>query len=281
MLHTRFQCGKAFVLHPLAYYRTDRRMKKEGITADLHMGHRERLRNRFLNEGLDGFEEHQVLELLLFHVIPRRDTNQLAHLLLQRFGSLSAVLECNAKDLQAVPGIGQQAAFFLALIPPLTRRYLNSRRNREKPTLDHPSRCRQYIIPLMAGRTEEVFYVLSLDNQCRLLFADPVSQGTVNEAYIHPRVVVETVLRHKATRVILAHNHPTGSLKPSSSDLQITRTLVQALAAIGVLVLDHLIVGGDSALSFAEEGLLNAPPAEWKRAVAEEPDLEPTHEEEP
>ncbi|MBF0445288.1 MAG: DNA repair protein RadC [Magnetococcales bacterium] len=230
--------------------------KKSSDKPKLHDGHRKRLRQRFFREGLEQFEDHQVLELLLFHAVPRRDTNEIAHLLLKRFGSLSAVLEADPKDLATIPGMGESAVAFVSLIPPLTRRYLTDSVSRHKPTLDDSRKTNAYLTPLMAGRTEEVFYVLCLNSSCQLLFPALISKGTVNEANIHPRHVVEAALRHKAASVIFAHNHPSGQLKASRADINITRVLVQALIPIGIKVLDHVIVAGRQNLSMAAEGLL-------------------------
>lgn len=136
-------------------------------SSNIHSNHRERLRRRFQEEGLDNFDDHQVLELLLFHVIPRDDTNPIAHLLMKRFGSLSAVLEADPKDLASVGGIGEKSSLFLAMLPQLTRRYFRDRVLRDRPKLDSSEAVTDYLIPLMAGRPEEVFYVLCLDTQCR------------------------------------------------------------------------------------------------------------------
>lgn len=225
---------------------------------NLHIGHRERLRKRFLEEGLDTFDDHQILELLLFNAIPRGDTNPIAHRLIRRFGSLSAVLEADPKDVASVEGIGDKAAAFLSMIPQVTRRYYHDRVLRDRPRLNTSEAVAEYLIPLMAGRPEEVFYVLCLDTQCRVVYTALVSEGTVNEAAVYPRHVVEEALRHRAASVILAHNHPAGTAKPSQQDHQLTKLLVQALGPLDIKVLDHIIVAGDQAFSFAREGILPA-----------------------
>lgn len=222
----------------------------------LHSGHRERLRKRFQQEGLEGFADHQVLELLLFHALPRRDTNPIAHLLLQRYGSLSGVFEADAADLALAPGVGAQAGLFLSLIPAVTRRYMMDSLHRRKPALNRPEKSKQYVLPLMAGRTEEVFYVLCLDSRNRLIHPALVGEGTVRDVVVHPRQVVEAALRHRACSVILAHNHPSGNPRPSAADFQLTRELIQALESIQIRVLDHLISGGQEVVSMSEEGLL-------------------------
>jgi DNA repair protein RadC len=222
----------------------------------LHGGHRDRLRARFLSEGLDAFDDHQLLELILFYAIPRVDTNPIAHRLMNRYGSLAAVLEADPRDIQAVEGVGAQAAVLISMLPQITRRYLGDRARRGRPCLRTAQAAAEYLIPLMAGRSEEVFFVLCLDAQLRLLFPALVSEGTVKEAFVHPRLVVEAVIRHRAAAVILAHNHPGGTAAPSEQDRRLTRELVEALGVIGVQVKDHVIVAGGATYSFACESVL-------------------------
>jgi DNA repair protein RadC len=232
--------------------------KEEDATADkkLHGGHRGRLKARLLREGIDGFDDHQVLELLLFYAIPRLDTNPAAHRLMQKFGSISAVLEADPKDLASVEGVGSNAAAFLTLIPQITRRYFLDRVEHTHKTLNTSEAAADYLVPLMAGRPEEVFYLICLDSQLRVLYPALISEGTVKDAFVHPRHVVEAAVRHKAASVILAHNHPAGSVKPSSHDLKLTRNLVQALGGMNVQVIDHIIVAGGQIYSFSREGTL-------------------------
>lgn len=225
---------------------------------EVHKGHRARLKTRFLKEGLDSFDDHQVLELLLFQAIPRIDTNPLAHLLIKRFGSLSAVLEADPTDLESVPGVGRSAALFLSMVPQVTRRYFLDRVKHAKKPLTTSEAAAEYLVPLMAGRSEEVFYVLCLDSQLRVSYPALISEGTVKDAIVHPRKVVNEALRHKASAVILAHNHPAGGLKPSAHDLRLTGRLVQALGHIDINVVDHIIVAGDKIYSFARDGTLPA-----------------------
>ena len=223
---------------------------------NLHTGHRERLRARFLEEGIDSFEDHQVLELLLFQVLLRGDTNLVAHRLIQRFGSLSAVLEADPQDVASVEGMGVKAAAFLSMIPQVTRRYYHDRVLRDRPKLNSSAAVAEYLIPLMAGRPEEVFYVLCLDTQCRVVYPALISEGTVKEAAVYPRHVVEVAIRHRAASVILAHNHPAGTSTPSPQDHHLTRLLIQALGPLDIKVLDHIIVASNNAYSFASEGVL-------------------------
>lgn len=231
-------------------------MNRKAQPDELHKGHRERLKSRFLKEGLDAFEDHQVLELLLFQAIPRIDTNPVAHLLIKRFGSLSAVLEADPHDLAAVEGVGQSAASFLSMIPQITRRYFLDRVRHVRRPLTTSEAAAEYLVPIMAGRAEEVFYVICLDSQLRVLYPALVSEGTVKDAAVHPRHVVEAAIRHKASSVLLAHNHPGGGTKPSNHDIKLTGRLVQALGSIDIKVVDHVIVAGDQIYSFAREGVM-------------------------
>ncbi len=231
-------------------------MAKSASEGQMHTGHRKRLRMRFLKEGLDGFEDHQVIELLLFQAIPQRDTNPIGHSLMKKFGSLSAVLEADPKDLAKVEGMGENAAAFLSMIPQVTRRYFHDRVSHFRRPLNSSEAAAEYLVPLMSGRAEEVFYVVCLDSQLRVLYPALVSEGTVKDALVHPRKVVEAAVRHKAASVILAHNHPAGSIKPSSHDHRLTRNLVQALGGINVSVVDHVIVAGEQIYSYSREGTL-------------------------
>lgn len=228
----------------------------EEQTERLHHGHRERMRDRALKAGLDGFADHEVLEMLLFSVIPRANTNPVAHRLLQRFGSLSAVLEADPRDLAGVQGVGRRGGVFLSLFPHFSRRYLHDRVTRNPPRLTDPEAVASYLVPLMAGRAEEVVYLLCLDAQCRVQFPALLSSGTVAEAHVHPRQAVEVALRHRAVSAILAHNHPSHNPSPSGADHKLTERISQALAAVDIPLLDHVIVAGDRTFSFEREGLL-------------------------
>jgi DNA repair protein RadC len=220
----------------------------------MHEGHRSRLKNRFQEEGLDGFEDHQILELLLFYAIPRRDTNELAHSLLNIYGSLSGVLEADPKDLAKTPGLGENSAILLALIPSLARTYLKDRWG-TRPTLDSTTKAGEYVLALCAGRTYEVFYVICLDAQHNVIYPALVHEGTIDQAPVYPRLIVETALRHKAHSVILAHNHPGGSPTPSPQDIEVTKRIQLALEQISISVLDHIIAAGEQYVSCGEKGL--------------------------
>lgn len=221
----------------------------------MHEGHRERLRKRFLLEGLETFEDYQVLELLLFYAIPRKDTNELAHTLINKYGSLSAVFEADPVDLAATNGISNNSAILLSLIPSLSRYYLKDKWSK-KEIIDSSTKAGKYLLDLFAGRNYEMFYLICLDVQNKIIQASLVHEGTINEVQIYPRIIVETALRHKANSVILAHNHPSGSKEISKSDEEATKKIKIALNSISIQVMDHIIIAGNRYVSFAEEGLL-------------------------
>ena len=220
-----------------------------------HKGHRQRVKNRVLREGVDSFEDHQILELLLFYCIPMKDTNELAHQLIDRFGSLAGVLDARPEDLCAVSGITENSGILLNLIPSLARRY-HQEKLKEKTILDSTSKAGEYARALFTGRLYEVFYVICMDSQNRVNHTALLHEGTINEAPVYPRLIVETALRHQATSIILAHNHPGGSHQPSQADVEVTRKIRTATEAIAITVADHIIVAGDGYFSFAENRLL-------------------------
>lgn len=221
----------------------------------LHEGHRQRVKDRYLIEGLDSFEDHQVLEFLLFYCIPMKDTNELAHKMISEFGSLAGIFEADPKDICKRCRVSANTAILLTLIPSLARRYFKEKWG-DKPVLSSSTKAGEYAVSLFVGRTYEVFYVICLDSQNRVNYAVLVHEGTINETPVYPRIIVEAVLRHQANSVILAHNHPGGSLPPSDADLQVTKRITAALETISVHVADHIIVAGDRYFSFAEKGLL-------------------------
>ena len=222
----------------------------------LHDGHRSRVKSRFLTEGLDNFKDYQALELLLFYAIPMKDTNELAHKLINEFGSLYGLLEADPRDICKRCGVSENTAVLLTLIPQLSRKYLNEKWG-EKPVINSSFKAGEFAVSLFVGRTYEVFYVLCLDSQNKVNYSALVHEGTINEAPVYPRLIVETALRHQANSVILAHNHPGGSLKPSSADLEVTKKISNALGAISIKVIDHIIVAGEKYFSLAEKGLIS------------------------
>ena len=219
----------------------------------IHDGHRERMKKRFLEEGLDGFTQIQALELLLFYCIPQKDTNPLAHALLDRFGSLSQVLEAPVEELRKVPGVGAHTAIFLHLITEAGRFYLVNRSSQESilPSLES---CAEFMLPFFFGRKVETVFLLCLDAKCKVLCCKEIGEGSVNAAGISVRRVVETALNAGASTVVLAHNHPSGLALPSAEDIQTTRRVALALSAVEIHLADHIVVADGDYVSMVQSG---------------------------
>lgn len=219
----------------------------------VHDGHRERLKKRFMTEGLDNFTDIQALELLLFYCIPRKDTNELAHVLLKQFGGFAQVLEAKPEDLMRVEGIGANAALFLNMIPAAGRYYEVERMKCSKvlPNLDA---CGQYLLPFFKGRSQETVYLLCMDAKCKVLSCQLVGEGSVNSAGVPVRRIVETALAVNATTVVLAHNHPSGLALPSHEDVVTTQRLAVALDAVEITLADHVVVADDDYVSLVQSG---------------------------
>ena len=196
----------------------------------IHEGHRQRMRRQLKTSGMDSLSDVQVLEVLLYYAIPRADTNPIAHRLLERFGSLSGVLEAAPDELSNIEGMGDAAAQLIALI--------------------------QYLVPFFHGEQEEVVYLLCLDAKCKAICCVPVHRGSITAASISVRKIVQTALNQNAASVVLAHNHPSGYALPSPEDLDTTRTLQTALQAVGIVLADHIIVADDDFVSLADDGYL-------------------------
>ena len=206
----------------------------------LHDGHRQRLLQRFLREGLDGFDEHNILELLLFYAIPRKDTNELAHRLMDDFGSLAGVLDASAQELQQVEGVGENTAGFLKLLPDLC--------------LASTEQAGRFLLPRYIGRQEETVLLTCLDGKCRVLSCTVLHKGSLNSSEVNVRKLLTAALKHNAAAVILAHNHPGGVALPSPEDLSTTARIKAALEAADIRLLDHIIVADHDFVSLADSG---------------------------
>lgn len=220
----------------------------------IHDGHRERLRKRFIQEGLDNFSQIQVLELLLFYCIPRRDTNEIAHRLLERFGSMAQVMEAPVEELKKVDGVGESAAVFLALINAVGRYYQVNRTSNETYLNDIQS-CAEYMVPKFIGRRNETVFLLCLDAKCKVLGCREVGEGSVNSAAVPIRRIVEMALGANASAVVLAHNHPSGYAVPSGEDVQTTKRLAMALRSVEIELADHIVVADGDYVSLVDSNL--------------------------
>ena len=219
----------------------------------VHEGHRQRLKNRFLTEGLDNFEELYVLELLLFYAVPRKDTNPIAHALLDHFGSLTGVFSATVEELEKIPGITNHAAVLLHLIPQVSR-YYQVKRSQAGDVLQTISQCGNYLVPYFYGREYETVFLLCLDAKCKVLGCKLVGVGSVNSANVPIRRVVEIALNTNATSVVLAHNHPSGMANPSDDDILTTHRLARAMEAVEISFVDHIIVSDDDFVSLRHSG---------------------------
>lgn len=218
----------------------------------VHDKHRERVRKEFLERGFaDNTPEHKILEMLLFYSIPRKDTNEIAHLLINRFGSLSNLLEADASEIMKVKGVGENTAALIKLILPLIRAYENN-----KPSSDISIYCMDevgdFIFRKYFGQTNEIFSIACFDGKGELCGFDFLSSGDVASVGITSRMVIEKVLIRKGIYVVMAHNHPNGFALPSDQDLELTRMIANALNHINVKLVDHIIVGSDDYVSLKQ-----------------------------
>ncbi|MGI6264816.1 MAG: JAB domain-containing protein [Acutalibacteraceae bacterium] len=211
----------------------------------IHEGHRQRLKQRFLREGLAGFERHQVVEMLLFFGIPRVDTNELAHRLLDAFGSLSGIMDAPYDELIKVKGVTENAAVLICFSKALGTEYARDRQ-RHAVVLKSAQRMGEYAASFFVGLDHEAVLLVCMDNRFRVLHSGILTHGSVNAAEINTRLILQTALRHNATAIMLAHNHPGGSPVPSYEDVTTTRYLREALNPVHITLIDHFIV--------AEEG---------------------------
>ena len=223
-----------------------------------HKGHRERVRRRFVAGGLDGFTEHEALELLLCYAIPRRDVNGLAHRLIERFGGLAGVLDAPLDDLTETEGVGERAAVLIKLVPQLSRKYMLSHLGDGKnAVLDNVEKAGQFFVPFFHARTDEAVYLACLDPRCRLISCRVLAEGNEAFAAITIKQVLETAVRERAFSIILAHNHPNGVALPSREDDNFTRTLYRSLGLLGITLEDHIIVANDEFVSLADSGVMH------------------------
>ena len=219
----------------------------------MHEGHRRRLRERFRLEGLENFQPHEVLELLLFYARARGDVNPLAHRLLEVFGSLKGVLEAPVEQLCAVDGVGEETATLLSLMVPMFRRY-ELCLCEETRKLTHFKDVTAYCRALLTGLRKERFYRICVSSQMKVRGQRIGGEGSLSEVPAYPRYVVETALNHNAYGVILCHNHPGGEAIPSIGDVDVTRELEAVLSKLGIALMEHIIVADGVTYSMIQHG---------------------------
>lgn len=218
-------------------------------------GHRERLRKRFSQQGLEGFQDYEALELLLLHVARQQDMKPASKALIERFGSFKNVLDATSEELEAVDGIGPAAVALIHFVKQAAARYLQQT-SRIRFSPENPESLIQHCIVSMGAEPNEVFRVICLDTNFTIVREANIAEGTVDQAAVYPRKVVEVALAAKATSLVFVHNHPDGNVTPSDLDKTLTRALVLATKTVGVSVYDHIIVSRDTHFSFRENRLL-------------------------
>lgn len=220
------------------------------------IGHRQRLRDKFLERGIEAFSDEEVIELLLTFGTPRSDCKGAARAALQKFGSLPAVLEAPMKELQKIKGIGPKNSFALHFIQGVARRYLKQRLA-NKNYIKSSREVADYLVHLMRDLEREVFTVLYLDAGHGIIDSEILAEGTISVNTIYPREVVKAALKRNAAVLVVAHNHPSGGLRPSTQDRDLTRNLYLICSFMHINLLDHLIIGhSETAFSFADHGMM-------------------------
>ena len=219
--------------------------------SSIHDGHRQRLRGRFIEYGMESFTDIEALELLLFYAVPRRDTNALAHALLEYFGSYRGVMEADLDTLEKVPGIGENAAVLIKLVAAHGTRYQAALRSSIK-RIGSVEDAGAYLRPFFAYAKRELLYLMCLDARQTVIRCHLLAEGASGQVNMAARDVVELALFDKAVSVILAHNHPSGIALPSDSDIATTKHLQEVLSLVGVELCDHLIFADDEFVSLRD-----------------------------
>ena len=231
-------------------------MGYENIRPDKGKGHRKRLREKFLDSGLAGFHDYEVVELLLTLAMPRKDCKDAAKAAMKQFKTLQGVLEASPKALCEIPGIGPKNLLGIKLIKAVADRYLE-KRLLHQDALNNSKELFEYLYHSIRDKTRECFNVVFLDAKNRVVATETLFEGTLTASSVYPREVVLAALNQHAAALIFAHNHPSGDPKPSQEDIAITRQLVFACKVVGITVHEHLIIGNNRYFSFADEGYIS------------------------
>ena len=225
---------------------TENKVKTGGV----HDGHRDRMREKFRKSGFDNMHPHEILEMLLYYSVPRKDTNELAHALITHFGSFAAVFAASEDELIKVPGITRNTATLIKMILPISRAYQALQNKAER--LSDPKECGNYFMKALSGYSTERVMAIYLDNSCRVLCSEQICEGDISQVVVNFRKIVATAMKYPMTAaVIVAHNHPGGIALPSQSDIVATQELIKTLNAIGINLVDHIIVADDDYVSMA------------------------------
>lgn len=224
-------------------------MEQQNKKKNVHEGHRERMRNKYVNKGIEVFEQHEILEMLLFYAIPRKNTNDIAHRLLEACGSLSAVFDAPI-DILMQQGLSYNAAVLLHMIPDLSRAYQSDKFDNEEKIITDENIGKK-MVHLFAGKNEECVYAFFLDAKGKEKYSGIISKGDASSAPLFSKDIVSIAARCKAVTVITAHNHPSGVAFPSRADLEATADIADALDTIGIHLADHIIVADRDYISLS------------------------------
>ncbi|MFC1987377.1 DNA repair protein RadC [Chloroflexota bacterium] len=222
---------------------------------NLPLGHRKRLREKFIKSGLKGFHDYEIIELLLSLGTPRKDCKSQAKAAIERFKTLRGVMEAPAEELLLIDGIGPHSALGIKLVQEVAREFLKEKIV-DQPIYKSAQEVFDYLYHSMRDLKKEVFKVIFLNSQNQIIDTEDLFEGTANSSAISPREVVESAIKNNATSLIFVHNHPAGNPEPSQSDKELTKDLVYAGSIIRIRVLDHIIIGNNKFFSFAGEGLI-------------------------
>ena len=237
-------------------------MAEEEKTKNNTKGHRERVRKKFLENGFNGLEDYEILELLLFYVIPRKDTKAIAKELIKKFKTLANVLKADILELKTINGLGDVAITFLKMIGALPARIYKDELKNQKLIKDDKNKITDKEVLLSFLRNKigyedvEKFYVIYLSSSNEVIAFEESSSGTLDRSSIYPREIYKRVIMENAKSIIIAHNHPSGNISPSKCDIDITNEIAKGLKNFGALLIEHIIITRDSYFSFLEEGLI-------------------------
>lgn len=230
-------------------------MAKEKPVENLHSGHRQRMKNRFLEYGIDSFHDYELLEMILYYSIPKKDTNEIAHRLLNTFGTLKDVFDADFSELITVNGIKENSATLIKLFQKTTQRYWEDEFSDDgRIDLSTPEKLMQYCKTLYLGEKNEMIYALALDNNLHLMTRKLISEGMPNRVELGIGQVIDFAIKKGTGILVLSHNHPSGISMPSNEDLTLTNRYFIALRDIGIILHDHIVVGSDGATSMKEKG---------------------------
>lgn len=237
-------------------------MAEEEKTKNNAKGHRERVRKKFLENGFNGLEDYEVLELLLFYVIPRKDTKAIAKELIKKFKTLANVLKADTLELKTIDGLGASSITFLKMMGALPEKIYEDKLKNQKLIKDDKNKITDKEVLLSFLRNKigyedvEKFYVVYLSSSNEVIAFEESSSGTLDRSSIYPREIYKRVIMENAKSIIIAHNHPSGNTCPSKCDIDITNEIAKGLKNFGALLLEHIIITRDSYFSFLEEGLI-------------------------